>query len=131
MLLEAVDFLHQQSASSYDSEPSCFVDSILELCGHVKLQSSQCSQGIIHRDVKPENILVSDDLKNLWLADFNAAHSLLEGPWGLARTRKERAQLRVASSELSGGALSMTFTAEFASPEALCSVICEAHADSF
>ena len=38
-------------------------------------------QGIIHRDVKPENILVSDDLSNLWLADFNAAHSLLEGLW--------------------------------------------------
>ena len=36
-------------------------------------------QGIIHRDVKPENILVSDDMKSLWLADFNAAHSLLEG----------------------------------------------------
>mmetsp|Transcript_55770 Transcript_55770/g.130147 ORF Transcript_55770/g.130147 Transcript_55770/m.130147 type:complete len:299 (+) Transcript_55770:112-1008(+) len=51
---------------------------------------------IIHRDIKPENILVREDLSSLWLADFNAAHSLLEG-----------------------GALSMTYTAEFAAPEAL------------
>jgi serine/threonine protein kinase len=34
---------------------------------------------IVHRDVKPENVLVSDDLKVLQLIDFNLARYLPEG----------------------------------------------------
>ena len=51
---------------------------------------------IVHRDVKADNILVSSDLMDLHLADFNTARPLLEG-----------------------GALTMTGTTEYAAPEVL------------
>merc|ERR1719352_985689 len=35
--------------------------------------------GIIHRDVKAQNILVSDNLDNLKLVDFNTAQRVMEG----------------------------------------------------
>jgi len=35
--------------------------------------------GVIHRDIKPQNVLVSRDLKDLRLADFNAAHRSEDG----------------------------------------------------
>lgn len=35
--------------------------------------------GIVHRDVKAENVLVSADLERLKLTDFNTARSILEG----------------------------------------------------
>merc|ERR1719330_1197638 len=38
------------------------------------------SHGIIHRDIKPQNVLVSKDLKDLKLVDFNTARSLHGGP---------------------------------------------------
>jgi len=51
---------------------------------------------IVHRDVKADNILVSSDLMDLHLVDFNTARPLLEG-----------------------GALTMTGTPEYAAPEVL------------
>ncbi|OLQ06770.1 MAP/microtubule affinity-regulating kinase 3 [Symbiodinium microadriaticum] len=51
---------------------------------------------IVHRDVKADNILVSSDLMDLHLVDFNTARPLLEG-----------------------GALTMTGTTEYAAPEVL------------
>lgn len=53
-------------------------------------------QGIIHRDVKASNILVSDDLLDLKLVDFNTAQRVLEG-----------------------GALTMTGTVDYLPPEVL------------
>jgi len=52
-------------------------------------------QGIIHRDVKAENILVSTDLQDLKLVDFNTAQRVLDG------------------------ALTMTGTADYLPPEVL------------
>jgi serine/threonine protein kinase len=54
------------------------------------------AQGIIHRDVKAENILVSPSLSDLRLVDFNCAKNLQEG-----------------------GALTMTGTADYMPPEVL------------
>lgn len=51
---------------------------------------------IVHRDIKGENLLVSHDLRDLRLIDFNVARSLLEG-----------------------GALTMTGTHIYAAPEVL------------
>ncbi|CAE7036376.1 CPK3, partial [Symbiodinium sp. KB8] len=51
---------------------------------------------IVHRDVKADNILVSEDLSDLHLADFNTARSLLDG-----------------------GSLTMTGTVEYSAPEVL------------
>jgi serine/threonine protein kinase len=51
---------------------------------------------IIHRDVKPENILVSPNLRDLRLVDFNTAKQLVEG-----------------------GALTVTGTRLYAAPEVL------------
>jgi len=34
---------------------------------------------VVHRDIKPQNVLISKDLKHLKLIDFNVAHSLQEG----------------------------------------------------
>jgi len=51
---------------------------------------------IVHRDVKGENLLVSHDLRDLRLIDFNVARSLLQG-----------------------GALTMTGTYIYAAPEVL------------
>ena len=51
---------------------------------------------IVHRDVKAENLLVSPDLWDLHLVDFNTARPLLEG-----------------------GALTMTGTVEYSAPEVL------------
>merc|ERR1719181_1986656 len=53
-------------------------------------------QGIIHRDVKASNILVSDDRRELKLVDFNTAQRVLEG-----------------------GALTMTGTVDYLPPEVL------------
>jgi len=54
------------------------------------------SCGIIHRDVKADNILLSHDLSDLRLVDFNAAKHLADGP-----------------------ALTMTGTVEYMPPEVL------------
>ena len=51
---------------------------------------------IVHRDVKADNVLVSPDLMDLHLVDFNTARPLLEG-----------------------GSLTMTGTTEYAAPEVL------------
>jgi serine/threonine protein kinase len=51
---------------------------------------------ILHRDIKVQNVLVSHDLQDLRLIDFNTAHSLENGP-----------------------ALTMTGTKQFAAPEVL------------
>eukprot|EP00440_Ansanella_granifera_P029443 gb/GFBE01031979.1/.p1 GENE.gb/GFBE01031979.1/~~gb/GFBE01031979.1/.p1 ORF type:complete len:510 (+),score=62.79 gb/GFBE01031979.1/:1-1530(+) len=51
---------------------------------------------IVHRDIKGDNVLVSHDVSNLCLLDFNAARSLMEG-----------------------GSLTMTGTKEYAAPEVL------------
>ena len=53
-------------------------------------------QGVLHRDVKAENILVSPDHQKVYLADFNTAKALQDG-----------------------GALTMTGTMEYAAPEVL------------
>jgi len=54
------------------------------------------SSRILHRDIKPQNILVSDDLQSLHLTDFNVSRSLMDG-----------------------GSLTMTGTMEYAAPEVL------------
>jgi len=54
------------------------------------------SLGIVHRDVKADNVMVAGDLSDLRLVDFNTAQRVAEG-----------------------GALSMTGTREWAAPEAL------------
>jgi len=51
---------------------------------------------ILHRDVKAANVLVSDDMRDLRLIDFNTARQVLEG-----------------------GALTMTGTADYLPPEVL------------
>lgn len=51
---------------------------------------------VLHRDVKGDNILVSHDDTELWLADFNTAHHLL-----------------------AGGSLTMTGTWEYSPPEVI------------
>ena len=54
------------------------------------------NQGVLHRDVKAENILVSPDHQNMHLADFNTAKAVQDG-----------------------GALTMTGTMEYSAPEVL------------
>ena len=64
-----------------------------------KLLSAVCylhEHRIVHRDVKAENVLVSSDLTDLHLVDFNTARPLMEG-----------------------GSLTMTGTLEYAAPEVL------------
>jgi serine/threonine-protein kinase len=54
------------------------------------------THSVLHRDIKPDNILVSADMADLRLVDFNAAKNLIEG-----------------------GALTMTGTVNYMSPEVL------------
>eukprot|EP00438_Fugacium_kawagutii_P032760 Skav206029 [mRNA] locus=scaffold1314:346221:358442:+ [translate_table: standard] len=55
------------------------------------------SRRIVHRDIKADNVLLSESLDRLWLADFNTACQLMHG-W----------------------ALSMTGTMDYSAPEAPC-----------
>lgn len=64
-------------------------------CALVQAVHHLHAQGIIHRDVKAENLLVSADMQDLRLVDFNTARHLVEG------------------------ALTMTGTADYMPPEVL------------
>jgi len=81
-----------------DSPQSRFSESVSQRLFRMLLSAMDYlhQRRIVHRDVKAENILVSPDLMDLHLADFNTAKALVDG-----------------------GSLTMTGTMEYAAPEVL------------
>eukprot|EP00931_Biecheleriopsis_adriatica_P020575 TRINITY_DN13707_c0_g1_i1.p1 TRINITY_DN13707_c0_g1~~TRINITY_DN13707_c0_g1_i1.p1 ORF type:complete len:539 (+),score=77.94 TRINITY_DN13707_c0_g1_i1:38-1654(+) len=112
-IVKAVDFFASQDQAVLVLEyfPSKTLDDAVQIAPEHRLPEStskvlskmlflaiEClhQHRIVHRDVKSANILVSHDLSNLCLVDFNAARCMLEG-----------------------GSLTMTGTKQYLAPEVL------------